>query len=146
MDTTKHTATRTIDNKTIEVAIEVSTWTEAIVLDGMATDVSKTYTSSRTEIVIKDDAGRTVTGRDIKSMDAAKKSHASQYAQAVKMGYAGMVGNGWIKQDVIDAINDAMAEVEAAAPKTTIQIDIETDEQRAHREFARKMEASDSDY
>lgn len=163
MTINKHTATRKTSNgKTIEVKIERGTWTEEVHLDGSPTGTYKTHTIDSTVINLLDENGKVlVSGSEIKPMSYGKIHYSKDYPKAVGLGCVGMLGRAYIKQDTMDLILSALAEAEAAAPKTAEQIDIEnakaaaqksydewqnSAEQKAARKFAREMEREDSDY
>jgi hypothetical protein len=163
MDTNKYTATRKMANgKKIEVTVENGTWTEEIRLDGQATGTYNTHIVSTKEIVLRDENGKViVSSSEIKPMSYAKIHYSRQYPEAVEAGCVGMIDRAFIKQDTYDMVMSAIAEAEAAAPKTGRQIEIEaakakaqsdhdawynSPEEVAYRKFTREMEREDSDY
>lgn len=163
MTTNKHTATRTTSNgKKIEVKIERGTWTEEVHLDGSPTGTYKTHTIDRTVINLLDENGKVlVSESEVKPMSYGKIHYSKDYSKAVGLGCVGMLGRAYIKQDTMDLILSALAEAEAAAPKTAEQVEIEntkaaaqkahdnwynSPEEVAYRKFTREMERADSDY
>lgn len=131
MDTiNQHTAIRkTTTGNTVEVTIERGTWDETIGADGWDTGIIKTHIIDRTTITLRDSKGEMIgSGDRIRPMSAAKVLSPKSYPEAVKAGCVGMVGHAYVKQATLDLITDAMAEADAAAPRTDRQIEIETAE------------------
>lgn len=166
-NTNKHTATRqTPTGSLVEVTVERGTWDEKITSDGWDTGSTKTHLVNDTRIVLRDKAGKEVMrGSEASAIDP--KLYGNHKELAAK-GAVARVGDAFIGQATLDLINDALAEADAAAPKTTCQIEIETaekerkaateawrnssegqkaaKEQADYEQFVRKMEDPNSDY
>ena len=160
MTTNKHTATRTTKTgKSIEVTIERGTWTEEVHLDGSPTGTYKTHAIDRTDIVLRDQSGkRLMSGSKI---EMVTPMFYKNYKELIAKGAVARIGDAYITQEIVDLVNDAAAEAEAAAPKTAEQVEIEnakaaaqkahddwhnSPEEIAYRKFTREMERADSDY
>jgi hypothetical protein len=161
MKINKHTAIRALSGKTIEVTIERGTYSREVRLDGMPTGTYKTEVIDATTITLRDASGKVLASEsEIRPLSCGKGLR--NYSQAVKMGCKGMIGDHvFLSAETYDAIVSALAEANAAAPKTAEQVEIEdaraaakkaydewynSDEQRKAREFAREFEREDSDY
>lgn len=168
-NTNKHIATRKLSSGlTIRVTVERGTWTEQKNWDGYEMG-TETHVVNRTEIALLDGSGKVLTtDSEIRPLEAGRIAYAKQYKQAVESGCVGMLGKAFVKQDTADIIAQAIAEADAAAPKTAEQIAIETDEterqakaeawrnspegkadaeaMRSHNRLMRKMDRADSDY
>lgn len=130
MTTNKHTATRTTKSgNTIEVTVERGTWDEKVSLDGWETGTVKTHLVNRTTIAIKGGNKVLVTGREL----STKFSPGSDYA---KKGCVARLSNVGLGQAAYDLILSAIAEAEAAVPKTARQIEIETAEAKRNADYA----------
>lgn len=157
MTTNKCTTTRNTKNgKTIEVIVERGTWTEEIHLDGMATGTHKTHAVDRTTITLIDQSGKALVSTDW-GIDTRSKINKEMAAK----GAVAYIGSALVTQEIVDLAQDAIAEANAAAPKTSEQIEIEnaeaaaqkardewqnSAEQKAARKFSREMDRADSDY
>lgn len=124
MTTNKHTAHRTSSTgKQIIVTVERGTWTETIHWDGYDMG-EKTHVIDRTEITLSDETGKVLASDS--AIRPLRTTH-KQYAEAVKRGCVGMIGsNLFLTAEAHRLIVEALAEADAAAPKTAEQIEIET--------------------
>jgi hypothetical protein len=166
--TNKHTAIRKTDTgKTIEVTIERGTWDENINLDGWDTGTVKTHLVNRTTIILRDVTGKVLTSGDEISMVTPTAYHKN-YKDLIAKGAIARIGDAFVGQATVDIINSAIAESDAATPKTARQIEIETAEakrkteqdawknspegkadakaMRRHEQLVREMDRPDSDY
>ena len=161
MKTNKYTAKRNVADKVmVEVAVENGTWAEEVYLDGTPAG-TKTHIISSTQIILRDQTGKTIaTADDITPMSFAKIRYPKQYQDAIKAGCVAMINNAWIKANVLEAVESAIAEAQAGAPKTDEQIKIEnaaiiaekkhdewyySPEEVSYRKFVARMESPDSD-
>ena len=165
--TNKSTATRkTQTGSTVEVTIERGTWDEKISLDGWETGSIETHLVNSTTITLRDKTGKVVASADYVS--EINPQFYGNYDELVAKGAVARVGDAFIGQSTLDLINEAIADADAATPKTTRQIEIETaaaerkaaweawknspegkaeaEEWERYEAFKREMERPDSDY
>lgn len=168
MDRNKYTATRqTPTGSIIEVTIERGTWDEKINADGWDTGLTKTHVVNNTSIVLRDRTGKQLANGDHISL-VTPTAYFKNYKELIAKGAIARVGDAFIGQVTLDLINDAIKEADAATPRTSLQIEIETveaekkakaeawenspagraaaKEQEEYEQFMRKMEAPNSDY
>lgn len=168
MDRNKYTANRQTQNgSTIEVTIERGTWDEKINADGWDTGLTKTHVINNTCIVLRDKTGKQIAQGDGVSL-VTPTAYFSNYKDLIAKGAIARVGDAFVGQTTLNLINDALAEADAATPRTPRQIEIETkeaerkakaeawknspagkaaaEEQEQYEQFMRKMEHPNSDY
>lgn len=168
MDRNKYTATRqTPTGSVIEVTVERGTWVEKINADGWDTGLTKTHVINNTSIVLRDKTGKQLAEGDDVSL-VTPTAHFKNYKELIAKGAIARVGDAFVGQVTLNLINDALAEADAATPRTPCQIEIETKEaeqkaaaeawknspagiasakeQEEYERFMRKMEAPNSDY
>lgn len=168
MDTNKTTATRkTQTGSTIEVTVERGTWDEKINSDGWDTGLTKTHVINRTRIVLRDKSGKQLASGDAVSL-VTPTAYFNNYKELIAKGAIARVGDAFVGQVTLDLINEAIAEADAATPRTARQIEIETaeaasqaaaeawanspagkaakEEAERYEAFRREMEREDSDY
>lgn len=110
-----------------------------------------------TNITFLGDNGKVIAkGKEISSL---YPNVFDRDAKAMEQGAVGQIGNAYIRQDVADLINAALAELDAENPKSDEQLAIEQAKAEAHarweadlpaimaaEELERKMDDPNSDY
>lgn len=166
-DTNKHTATRkTQTGGLIEVTVERGTWDEKIYSDGWDIGSTKTHLVNSTRIVLRDKAGKVIAQGDEAS--TINPQLYGNHKELMAKGAVARVGDAFIGQSTLDLINEALAEADAKASRTSRQTEIETAEAKKkakaeawrnspegraaakqeadYERFVREMERPDSDY
>ena len=165
MDTNKHTAKRELKGgNTAEVTIERGTWDEKVSLDGWETGTIKTHLIDRTEIVIKNKAGRVIVSGSELITDFDPRLDKTY----IENNCSARIGRAGLTEIAYKLIMSAIDEADAAVKKTAKQIDIESgiakqkaendawenspagiaerDVWERHEKLMREMDRDDSDY